>query len=318
MSDNQGESQDELTDGQETQETSALEAFYDQAKERIRVVFHEGEPWYSVVDVVGLLTDSSNPRVYWGVLKNQIQTESGGQLFRDSKQLKQLRMLATDGKMRLTDAAPEATVLRIIQSVPSPKAEPFKHWLAEVGHAFLEDSRQKLNPDEADSMRREYQRLGYSDTWIDARLNGKLVRDNLTQEWRERGLQENREFAILTDLLHKLAFAVTTAQHRKIKQIGAGQPLHDSLDAVETAIQTLTEATAQRLHIAHDSYGFDELQSDARQAGKVGSLARLAFEAETGMPVVNSTNYKTLRQARQRELQLPLFGETLPEPGNSD
>lgn len=306
MSDDQDEPQDELAD----QGTSAaLEVFYQQAKERIRVVSHKGEPWYSVVDVVGLLTDAPTPRNYWAMMKERIQDEGFVEVLTKCEQLK---MLATDGKMRLTDAANEQTLLRIIQSIPSPRAEPFKQWLAQVGHAYLEDARQKLNADEADSMRREYQRLGYADSWIDARLQGKIVRDNLTQEWHERGAQESREIAILTDVLHKLAFDVTTAKHRKIKNIPSSQPLHDSLDEVETALQTLTDATARRLHVAHDSHGFAELQADAQVAGKIGGDARRAIEASSGMPVVNSTNYKTLRQARQRELQPSLFAEETP------
>lgn len=302
---NDQDTQDATSD-QETRLT--LEAFYADAKERIRYVIHEGEPWYSVVDVVALLTDSPAPRQYWGVLKKRLQDEGAGQTLTNCLQLK---MLAPDGRQRLTDAANEETLLRLIQSIPSPRAEPFKQWLAQVGHERLEEMRDPALA--ADRMRREYQALGYTDEWISQRLKGILVRDDLTHEWRERGAKEGKEFAILTDTLHRGTFDLSTAEHRKVKEIGPRRDLRDSMNAVELALTGLTEATAMMFHQAHDSQGFDELRSDTREAGEVGGAARRDIETRAHQPVVSAENYKTLRQGQRRELQSPLFPDKTPE-----
>lgn len=220
-------------------------------------------------------------------------------------------MLAPDGRQRLTDAANEETLLRIIQSIPSPKAEPFKQWLAQVGHERLEEMR---NPAlAADRMRREYAALGYTDEWIAQRLKGVLVRDDLTQEWRERGAHEGREFAALTDTIHTGTFDLSTAQHRQTKHIGARANLRDSMTNMELILTALGEETAKALHQAHDSEGFTELHADAREAGGVAGATRQDIEARTGRPVVSAENYKTLRQGRRRELQSPLFPDAAPE-----
>jgi DNA-damage-inducible protein D len=309
MNDQETQDIEETQDATSDQETRlTLEAFYADAKERIRYVIHEGKPWYSVVDVVGLLTDSPAPRQYWGVLKKRLQDEGAGQTLTDCLQLK---MLAPDGRQRLTDAANQETLLRIIQSIPSPKAEPFKQWLASVGHERLEEMRDPALA--ADRMRREYAALGYSDEWIAQRLKGIVVRDDLTQEWRERGAKEGKEFAILTDTMHRGTFDISTAEHRKVKAIGPRRDLRDSMNGVELALTGLTEATARMFHQAHDSQGFDELHSDAHEAGEVGGAARRDIEARAHQPVVSAENYKTLRQARQRELQSPLFPDATPE-----
>src|SRR5581483_9901491 len=195
---------DKPMSGQETtgQDTSfSLEEFDEQASGAIRRVLHEGQWWYSVIDVVGLLTGTGRPRKYWSDLKAKLASEGYVEV---SEKIGQLKMEAPDGKQRLTDAADEETLLRIIQSIPSPKAEPFKQWLAKVGRERLQEME---NPElAADRMRQQYRALGYSDEWINARLQGIMVRDELTQEWRERGAQEGRQFAVLTDILHTGTF----------------------------------------------------------------------------------------------------------------
>jgi hypothetical protein len=222
-----------------------------------------------------------------------------------SEKIGQLKMEAPDGKQRLTDAANDETLLRIIQSIPSPKAEPFKQWLAKVGHERLQEIE---NPElAADRMRRDYRRLGYSDEWIDRRLQGIMIRDDLTQEWRERGAQERRAFALLTDAIHRGTFDVSNAQHKAIKHVGAKQNLRDSMNTMELLLTALAEETAKELHQVHDSQGFNELRDDASEAGEVGSATRRDIESRTGRPVVSNENYKTLRQGRQRRLQDPLF-----------
>ena len=220
-------------------------------------------------------------------------------------------MLAPDGKQRLTDAANEETLLRIIQSVPSPKAEPFKQWLAQVGHERLEELR---NPElAADRMRKEYAALGYSDEWIGQRLKGILVRDELTQEWRARGANEGKEFAALTETIHGGTFDLSTAEHRKVKQIGARSNLRDSMTNMELVLTALGEETARELHQTRDSKGFEELRTDAGDAGGLAGATRQEIEALIGRPVVSGENYKTLRQGQQRELQSPLFPDAAPD-----
>ncbi len=305
LNDQDPQGKQDATSDQEPRLT--LEAFYADAKARIRYVLHEGEPWYSVVDVIGLLTDSPRPRKYWADLKAQLADE-GSEV---SAKIGQLKMLAPDGKQRLTDAANEETLLRIIQSIPSPRAEPFKQWLAQVGHERLEEMR---NPElAADRMRKEYQALGYTDQWIDQRLQGIAIRDDLTQEWRERGAHEGREFAALTETIQRETFDISTAEHRQVKHIGARANLRDSMTRMELLLTGLAEETAIGLHQAHDSLGFEELRSDAREAGEVAGATRQDIEARIGRPVVSAENYKTLRQGRRRELQSPLFPDATPE-----
>jgi hypothetical protein len=283
----------------------SLDRFYEQASERIRFAIVDGEAWYSVIDVVKLLTENPKPRQYWFDMKRNVQTEG----FREvSEKVRQLKMEAPDGKQRLTDCANEETLLRIIQSIPSPKAEPFKRWLAKVGHERLEEMD---NPElAADRMRAHYRALGYTDDWIDRRLQGIMVRDELTQEWRERGAKEGREFGILTDTLNRGTFDLSAAEHKTVKHIGQRQNLRDSMTTLELALTILAEETAKELHQVHESEGFGELRQDTQEAGEVGGAARRDIEARTQRPVVSGENYKTLRQGRQRELQVPLFADT--------
>ncbi len=302
--------------GQETtgQDSNfSLEEFDEQASGAIRRVLHEGQWWYSVIDVVALLTGTGRPRKYWSDLKAKLASEGYVEV---SEKIGQLKMEAPDGKQRLTDAADEETLLRIIQSIPSPKAEPFKQWLAKVGRERLQEME---NPElAADRMRQQYRALGYSDEWINARLQGIMVRDELTQEWRERGAKEGKQFAALTDILHTGTFDLSTAEHKAIKHIGQRQNLRDSMTTLELALTILSEATATELHQAHDSHGMKALKRDADEAGDVGGAARRDIEARTGRPVVSSENYKTLRQGRQRELQDGLFPVEPPDLADAE
>lgn len=278
----------------------ALSALDEQAEQRIRRVLHEGRWFFSVIDVVGLLTDSPQPRTYWAVLKRRLSDEGASELLTTCKQLK---MQAADGKQRLTDAADAETILRIIQSIPSPKAEPFKAWMARVGRERLEELE---NPALAvDRLRQMYKRRGYADEWIDKRLQGIIVRDDLTQEWRERGADEGREFAILTDILHRGTFEVSTDEHKAVKSLKKRDNLRDSMTSLELALTMLSEAAATTIHQARDSQGFTELQEDTHEAGEVGGAARRDIESRSGQPAVSSENYKSLTARTQ---QAQLFG----------
>jgi hypothetical protein len=219
----------------------------------------------------------------------------------------QLKLPSADGKQRLTDVADTETLLRIIQSVPSPKAEPIKQWLAQVGAERL---RERANPAlEADRLRREYRRLGYADEWINARLEHIVTRTELTTEWRERGAEEGREFAILTDVLNQGTFGLTTSDHKQVKGIGQRQNLPDNMTSLELVLTSLASATSTAIHQANDSQGFAELQHDAKQAGGIAGATRREIEAATGQPIVSPENARSLRQGRQRELPAPLLDE---------
>lgn len=167
--------------------------------------------------------------------------------------------------------------------------------------------------------RRKYRRLGYSEDWIDRRLQGIVVRDELTAEWRQRGAKEGKEFATLTETLQRGTFDLSTSDHKQVKHIGPKQNLRDSMTGLELALTAFTEEAAKELHQVHDSQGFDELHDDTQEAGEVGGAARRDLEARTQRSVVSSENYKTLRQGRQRELQSPLFpAEEGSAEGNQD
>ena len=296
-----------MADGQ--QGDAQLSIFDAEATAQIRHVWHDGRWFFSVIDVVGLLTDSAKPRFYWADMKRRIETEGFREVLAKCQQLK---MLAPDGKQRLTEAADAETLLRIIQSIPSPKAEPLKQWLARVGTERL---REMENPAlAADRLRQEYRRLGYDDEWIGQRLLNIVTRDELTEEWQQRGAEEGRQFAALTDTLHRGTFDVGVRDHRAIKHIGRAQNLRDSMTRVELALSTLAEATAAELHQTRDSQGYEALRGDAQEAGEVGGAARRDIEARTGYPVVSGENYKTLRQGRAPGRQLPLPEATDGEP----
>ena len=297
-----------MADGQ--QGDAQLSIFDAEVTAQIRHVWHDGRWFFSVIDVVGLLTEARIPRNYWSDLKRKLAQDEGYTELH--AQIVQLKMLASDGKQRLTDAADAETLLRIIQSIPSPKAEPLKQWLARVGTERL---REMENPAlAADRLRQEYRRLGYDDEWIGQRLLNIVTRDELTEEWQQRGAEEGRQFAALTDTLHRGTFDVGVRDHRAIKHIGRAQNLRDSMTRVELALSTLAEATAAELHQTRDSQGYEALRGDAQEAGEVGGAARRDIEARTGYPVVSGENYKTLRQGRAPGRQLPLSEATDGEP----
>ncbi|HEX6819636.1 MAG TPA: hypothetical protein VF120_14765 [Ktedonobacterales bacterium] len=278
----------------------------EQAKQRIRRVWYDGRWFFSVIDVIGFVTDSKEPRKYWTAMKARIEDEGFREL---SAKCRQLKMTAPDGKQRLTDAADRETLLRILQSVSSPKVEWVKQWLARVGNERMDEME---DPSLAlERARKLYARQGYADDWIDKRLQGQIIRDELTQEWADRGAKEGKEFARLTDTIHHGTFEVTTAEHKEFKGLKSRQNLRDSMTTFELLLTGLGEETAKTLHQVHDSAGFNALQSDCEEAGEVGGAARLDTETRTGRSVVSPVNHQQLRQERQRELQPPLLD--LPE-----
>ena len=237
------------------------------------------EDWYfSVIDVVEVLVENNKrPRKYWSDLKQKLISEGFVEV---SEKIGQLKMMAKDGKMRLTDVADTKTLLRIIQTIPSPKAEPFKRWLAQVGSERLEEI---VNPELAiDRAKETYIRKGYEDTWIAQRLKTIDNRKELTDTWKERGVKD-RDYAILTDEIYKSTFNMNTAQYKELKGINrTKRNLRDSMGKLELAITNLAEVTANEMHNTNNSFGLEELKDDVQEAGKITGKARKEIEEKIG------------------------------------
>ena len=257
------------------------------------------EDWYfSVIDVVEVLVENNKrPRKYWSDLKQKLISEGFVEV---SEKIGQLKMLAKDGKMRLTDVADTKTLLRIIQTIPSPKAEPFKRWLAQVGSERLDEI---VNPELAINRAKEtYIRKGYEDTWIAQRLKSIDSRKELTDTWKERGAKD-RDYAILTDEIYISTFNMNTAQYRELKGINkTKRNLRDSMGKLELAITNLAEVTANEMHNTNNSFGLEELKEDVQEAGKITGKARKEIEEKIEKKVVGKTNYKELTQKNIKEL----------------
>ena len=262
---------------------------------RIRTAWDaEKEEWYfSIVDVVAILTDQPDARhasTYWAVLKKRLNDEGAGQLLTNCKQLK---LTATDGKKRLTDVADTEQLLRIIQSIPSPKAEPFKLWLAQVGRERIEET---IDPElTIDRALETYLKIGYSRAWINQRLQAIQVRKELTDEWDARGVQKGVEYAILTDEITKAWSGMNTRQYKNLKGLKK-ENLRDNMSDLELVLTMLAEASTTDIAKAEQPQGFDENQKVARRGGNVAGVARKALEAETGKPVVTAQNAESFRQ----------------------
>jgi len=255
---------------------------------QIRSVWNEGEQkWYfSVVDVVGILADSPDPRNYWKVLKHRLAKE-GNQSVTNCNQLK---MQSTDGKFYNTDVADAKQLLRLIQSIPSPKAEPFKLWLAQVGSDRLDEIE---NPELAAQRTRELYKLkGYPDDWIEKRMRSIAIREELTEEWKNRGVKQQKEYAILTAEISKATFGVLPSQHKKVKGLKS-QNLRDHMTDLELIFSMLGEASTTAIVKTRKPKGFIENKKVAKQGGAVAGNARKELEIKTGQKVVTAQNFLT-------------------------
>lgn len=265
---------------------------------QIRSVWLEDEKqwFFSVVDVVGALTGSAKPRDYWYRIK-QREKISGIEL---STICRQLKLPSPDGKERETDCADAEGLLRIIQSIPSPKAEPFKRWLAQVGYERLQEIE---NPElAAQRMRAIYQSKGYSPEWIEKRVRGIAIRDELTGEWQKRGVKEQREYAILTAEISRATFGMTPSEYRDLKELGqTNDNLRDHMTDLELIFTMLGEASTTEITRQHDAQGFGPNRSAARAGGKVAGNARRDLERKSGRKVATIQNYKQLPEAEVRK-----------------
>lgn len=255
---------------------------------RVRTVWDdEQEKWYfSIVDVVAVLTDSTNPQTYWRVLKKRL-IEEGNETVTNCNGLK---MQAADGKMRLTDVADTEQLLRLIQSIPSPKAEPFKLWMAKVASERLNQIQDpELSIDQA---LQDYKRLGYSDNWINQRIKSIEIRKDLTDEWKKRGLQEGVQFATLTDVIYQTWSDMTSKEYKQFKGLKK-ENLRDNMTNKELVLNMLAELSTKEISEISDPETFGDHMDIAQQGGEVARNARLELEAKTGKQVISPLNAKT-------------------------
>ncbi len=264
-------------------ENKEIQIFEDK---KIRTAWNEEtEEWYfSVVDVIGVLTDSPNPRKYWSVLKTRLKKE-GNESATNCSQLK--LKSHTDGKYYKTDVADTEQLLRIIQSIPSPKAEPFKLWLAQVGRERIEET---IDPEQAIERALEtYQKKGYSDEWIHQRILSIRVRNALTDEWSKRGVEKGREYAILTDEITKAWSGMTTRKYKNLKGL-TKENLRDNMSDLELVLNMLAEATTTEISKRERPQGLYENMQIAKEGGSIAGDTRKAIEQRTGEQIITSEN----------------------------
>jgi DNA-damage-inducible protein D len=256
----------------------------------IRRTWHNKEWWFSIIDVVGILSETAIPKRYWSDLKRKLAQEAGSE--QPYEKIVRLKLTAPDGKQRDTDCANTETLFRVIQSIPSPKAEPFKRWLAQVGYERVKEIE---NPELASTRARElYQAKGYPQAWIEKRLRSISIRGELTDEWKTRGVQEGREYSILTAEIARATFGVTPGAHSRLKglnKVKTGNNLRDHMTDLELIFTMLGEAGTTEIARRKDAQGFAGNRKAAKEGGTIAGDARKALEVKSGKPVVSKENY---------------------------
>ncbi len=252
---------------------------------QIRKTIHKNEWWFSIIDVIEVLTGTDRPRKYWSDLKKKL-TEEG--YIEVSEKIGQLKMTAPDGKLRLTDCADTETIFRFVQSIPSPKAEPFKRWLAKVGYERIQEIE---DPELAQQRARAiYKAKGYPDDWIERRMRSIAVHEELTDEWKKHGIDQPREYQILTAEISKAAFGIVPSTHKKIKSLKR-QNLRDHMTDLELLFSMLGEAATTEITKTEHPQGFEKNKHVSKRGGKIAGDARRKLEQETGRKVVSQENY---------------------------
>ncbi len=250
----------------------------------IRRTWCNNEWWYSVIDIVGVLTRSERARKYWSDLKTKLSEEG----YEVSAKIGQLKLVAEDGKLRPTDCINTKNAFRIIQSIPSPKAEPFKQWLAQVGYDRIQEIE---NPELAQIRMKElYKAKGYSDEWIETRIRGIVVRQDLTEEWKSRGVKQEQEFAILTNEISKATFDKTVEEYKEFKRLKK-ENLRDHMNSLELIFTMLGEASTAEIERVENPKGFNEHKTAAKEGGSVAKVARETLENKTKRKVISANNY---------------------------
>jgi len=260
---------------------------------QIRKTIHNNEWWFSVIDVIEALTGTDRPRKYWSDLKNKLTKEGYVEV---SEKIGQLKLIAPDGKLRETDCADTEILFRIIQSITSPKAEPFKRWLAKVGYERIQEIE---NPElAAKRMRVLYKLKGYSDDWIEKRMRGIVIREELTDEWQKRGAQEDRDYEVLTAEIAKATFGITPSEYKKLKGLKR-ENLRDHMDDFELIFTMLGERSTTEIHRTEDSQGISKLKDDSKAGGGIAGGARQQLEKRIGRSIVTKENYLSKPQNKK-------------------
>ena len=260
---------------------------------KVRKVIFQNEWWFSVVDIVEALTDSNKPRVYWNAMKTRVKASDGIEL---STICRQLKLEAPDGKMRETDCANTEGIFRIIQSIPSPKAEPFKRWLARVGYERVQEIE---DPELATKRTRAlYKAKGYPDSWIEKRMRGIEIRETLTDEWKKRNVGADREYAILTAEISQATFGMTPSEYKKFKGLKR-ENLRDHMNDLELIFSMLGEASTTEIAKNKDAQGFVENKQAAKLGGSVAGSARKDLEQKSGKRVSTKRNYLFLTEKKK-------------------
>ncbi|MBU0469890.1 MAG: Bro-N domain-containing protein [Nanoarchaeota archaeon] len=264
----------------------------------IRRLWYNNEWYYSIVDIIAILTEQEDhlkARKYWNKLSQRLR-EEGSEVVTNCHRLK---LPAPDGKMRLTDCANTQSIFRIIQSVPYKKAEPLKLWLAKVGHERIQEIE---NPELAQRRMKEiFRAKGYSDDWIEKRIRGIAIRDELTDEWDKRGVKDQKEYAILTAEISKATFGLTPSEYKKLKGLKS-ENLRDHMEDLELIFTMLGEASTTKIARKKDALGFIENKDAAKRGGAVAGTARKQLERETGEKVVSKDNYLHLTEKKKKKL----------------
>ena len=265
-----------------------------QGKE-IRKIFFKGEWWFSVTDVIQILTESDDARDYWYRMKKREKDSAKIDL---SRLCRKLKIVAEDERLRLTECSNLVGIFRIVQSIPSPKVEPFKQWLAKLGKERLDELE---NPEIGVQRAREiYLKKGYPEEWIEKRVQGIGIRQKLTDEWDERGAETSLDYALLTDEIMKGSFGLKTSEYKEHKGL-AKENLRDHMSDVELVVTMLAEVTTTKITKERDSQGMPELKKDAQDGGAVAGRARLDIESQTGTKVITQENYLSIQKKRQKK-----------------
>ena len=263
-------------------------------RKEVRKIIHNNEWWFSVTDVIEVLTNTDRPRKYWSDLKKKLIKEGYLEV---SENIGQLKIMATDGKMRETDCANTETIFRIIQAVPSPKAEPFKRWLAKVGYERVQEIE---DPELATKRTKMFYKLkGYPENWIEKRMRGIAIREELTDEWQKRGVKEQKEYEILTAEISKATFGVTPSEYKKLKGLKR-QNLRDHMDDLELIFSMLGERVTTEISQQERPDTFVENKKVAERGGNVAGKARKQTEKELGRPIVSKENYLPKSEDKKR------------------
>jgi len=261
---------------------------------KIRKTLFQNEWWFSVIDVIEALTDSSQPSKYWSAMKARVSNEEEFQL---STICRQLKLESSDRKKYETDCADTEGIFRIIQSIPSQKAEPFKRWLAKVGFERVQEIE---NPELATKRTRMLYKLkGYSDDWIEKRMRGIAIREELTDEWQKRGAQERKDYEILTAEISKATFGITPSEYKKVKGLKR-ENLRDHMDDFELIFNMLGERSTMEIHKTENSKGVSKLKQDAKRGGRIAGIAKEQLEKEISRPVVSKENFLPKKKSHKK------------------